>query len=191
VPRYFCLSTANPITKGRNVKITDSSNYRGIVLCTIFRRIFDLIIITRYHDKLQSNNLQFGFKPHRSTVLCTMIVKETIAYYTNNNSNVYCVFLDATKAFDKVEYCRLFKLLLSRNIPAFIVRLLLNMYIGQLARIAWNGNFSDSFGVSNGVKQGGIISPTLFCLYIICIIRAAEGYWCRVGCYIGLWGRLP
>jgi hypothetical protein len=74
-----------------------------------------------------------------------MIVKETIAYYTNNTSNVYRVFLDATKAFDKVEYCRLSILLLSRNIPAFTVRLPLKMYIGQLAWIAWNGNFSNSF----------------------------------------------
>jgi hypothetical protein len=42
--------------------------------------------------------------------MCSMIMKETVSHYINNNSTVHCVFLDATKAFDRVEYCKLFKL---------------------------------------------------------------------------------
>jgi hypothetical protein len=110
-------------------------------------------------------------------------LKETIAYYTNNNSNVYYVFLDAMKAFDKVEYCRLFKLLISRNIPAFFVQLLLNIYIGQLVRIAWNGTFSHSSGVSNWVKRAGVIIPILFCLFIDVLLERLRDTGVR--CYIG------
>jgi len=52
--------------------------------------------------------------------MCSMILKESVAYYVNNGSSVYCCFLDATKAFDHVEYCKLFRMLIKRNLP-FVV----------------------------------------------------------------------
>jgi len=73
--------------------------------------------------------------------------------------------LDATKAFDRVEYCKLFRQLILRNIPPVIIRLLLNMYVNHTAHVAWNGIFSECFAVRNGVKQGGILSSVLFCIY--------------------------
>jgi hypothetical protein len=69
--------------------------------------------------------MQFGFKPNRLTAMCSMIMTEIISYYVKINSNVHCVFLDATKSFDRVEYGKLFKLLL----PSHDIRVLLNMYI--------------------------------------------------------------
>ena len=63
-----------------------------------------------------------------STVYCTML-----AYYVNNGSTVYCTMLDATKAFDRVEYRTLFRLLVSRDLPSALLRLLLNMYTNRLA----------------------------------------------------------
>ena len=61
-----------------------------------------------------SCDLQFGFKPKRSTDMCTMVLKESIAYYFNNGNSMYCTFLDASKAFDRVEYSKLFCLLIKR-----------------------------------------------------------------------------
>ena len=69
-----------------------------------------MIVLMRYIDKLESSRLQFGFKAKHSTAMCTMIVKEVISYYVNNGSQVACTFLDATKAFDRLEYCKLFSL---------------------------------------------------------------------------------
>ena len=40
--------------------------------------------------------------------MCTMVLKETVAYYTSHESSVHCVMLDATKAFDRVDYYKLF-----------------------------------------------------------------------------------
>ena len=115
--------------------------------------------------------------------MCSMIMKETISYYMNNNSTVHCVFLDATKAFDRVEYCKLFKLLIKRDIPSHVVRVLLNMYTGQQIRVLWNGIYSNCFNVANGVKQGGIISPVLFCVYLDVLLGALRD--AGVGCFIG------
>jgi len=58
------------------------------------------------------------------------------------------------------------------------------MYTGFKACIFWNGFFSNMFAVKNGVKQGGILSPLLFCVYFDVLINrlTQSGY----GCYIGL-----
>ena len=60
--------------------------------------------------------MQFGFKEGHSTTLCTLIYKEVIDHYLNNNSTVYSC-LDASKAFDRVNNGKLFSILLSTNIP--------------------------------------------------------------------------
>jgi hypothetical protein len=112
-----------------------------------------------------------------------MVLKEAIAYYVQHDSSVYCTMLDATKAFDRVNYCKLFRLLVGRKITAAWLRLLVNMYTNNNTRIAWNGICSATFLVYNGVKQGGVMSPILFCIYLdelLNILAAA-----KVGCYIG------
>jgi len=81
---------------------------------------------------------------------------------TRVGSPVFCTFLDVSKAFVRVNYCNLFRLLIKRDLPACIIRVLINMYIGHLIRISW----ADHFNALNGVKQGGVISPVLFCIYI-------------------------
>ncbi len=53
--------------------------------------------------------MQFGFKECFSTSECTFTMLETISYYNFNHTNVYALLLDATKAFDKVYYRKLFK----------------------------------------------------------------------------------
>lgn len=114
-----------------------------------------------------------------------MIAKEVISYYVNNGSQVACTFLDATKAFDRLEYCRLFGLLLTRQLPPVVIRLLLNMYTNQHIRVLWNDVYSNVFSVVNGVKQGGVISPIMFCLYMEELLtRLREA---RVGCYVSCW----
>jgi len=138
----------------------------------------------KYHDKLDTSDLQFGFKQQSSTNMCTMVLKETISYYSSHHSSVFCTFLDASKAFDRVNFCKLFRLLIKRGLPACIVRTLVNMYTGHLIRVSWAGVMSNYFTALNGVKQGGVVSPILFCIYIddLLLSLARSG----VGCYIGL-----
>ena len=95
-----------PIPKGKNLNYSDSSNYRGIALSSIFGKLFDLYVLSRYESLLTTSNLQFGFKRGHSTSMCTMVLKEAIDYYRTNGSDVYCTMLDATKAFDRVKYCK-------------------------------------------------------------------------------------
>ena len=65
-----------------------------------------------YANYLQTCDMQFGFKSNHSTVLCTAICIETINQYVNEGSNVYSCLLGASKAFDRVHWGRLFKILI-------------------------------------------------------------------------------
>ena len=98
--------------------------------------------------------------------LMHLCIKEYIEYYKNRNTSVFVTMLDASKAFDRVNFLLLFQKLLSRNVPLFIIRILAMWYTHQKMCIRWSNAISPSFTVSNGVKQGGNISPILFNVYM-------------------------
>ena len=160
-----------PIPKSSLKSHADSSNYRAISLNPIISKIIDHVIISIVKDKIMTSHLQFAYKESFSTSLCSFLVTETIQYYQARGSNVYMLLLDATKAFDRVQYSKLFKLLIERDICPLIVRLLLNMYLISSAVVSWNGVKSEQFKICNGVKQGGVLSPLLFSIYINPLIQ--------------------
>ena len=103
---------------------------------------------------------------------------EVIGYYNVNKSSV-----DASKAFDRVNYCRLVAELLKRNICPLLLRLLLFMYTRQSLRVMWGNTVSSEFTVSNGVKQGEVLSSILFAIYTDGLLKRLEET--GVGCHMG------
>jgi len=95
-----------------------------------------IIVLFKFGNELQTSQLQFGFKAKSSTNLCTFVLKEALSYYATNQSNVFCTFLDATKAFDRINYCKLFGLLLKRDLPACILRVLLCFYTNNFVHVS-------------------------------------------------------
>ena len=114
----------------------------------------------------KSDDLQFAYKKSCSTIQCVSMVTEVIDYYQNNGSPVYMSMLDASKAFDRLNLLTLFKTLYSRGMCPIYRRLLMKIYEEQQMRIRWNKSVSDYFTISNGVKQGGVLSPVLFSIYL-------------------------
>ena len=115
--------------------------------------------------------------------MCTALVKEVVSYYNGRNTNVYACLLDATKAFDCVRYDKLFELVLKKDIPGTVIRLLLDSYTRQYAYMRWNNCMSTPIKMENGVKQGGVLSPTLFCIYFDELLRRLRET--DVGCHVG------
>ena len=66
----------------------------------------------------------FGFKEKHSTTQCTFSMQETIQYYTNSGGPVYLLMLDASKAFDRIQFVKMFKCLMERDICPLIARLI-------------------------------------------------------------------
>ena len=65
--------------------------------------------------------MQFGFKENHFTTMCTVILREVIQNYIEGHSNVYCCLLDASKAFDKIHYGKLFTILLAGNVSPHVI----------------------------------------------------------------------
>ena len=182
-PEGMLIGTMVPIPKGRWANLCVSDNYRAITLSSILLKLFDKIIMEREKLQIMTSNFQFSFKTETSTSVCTGLVQETISYYNYYKTNVYMLLLDVSKAFDRVNYVKLFRKLRNRNVCPYICRLLLEMYIKQKLRVRWRQELSDLFNISNGVKQGGVLSPTLFCIYIDELLIQLEAS--NVGCYMG------
>ena len=94
------------------------------------------------------------------------LLKDIFRDYIANGSSMYVTMLDASKAFDRVNHSKLFYKLIDRGCPAFIVRILYYWYSTQKFTIRWCQGLSNFFTVCNGVKQGGILSPHLFNVYM-------------------------
>ena len=112
-----------------------------------------------------------------------MVLKETIPCYKQHQTPVICTFLDASKAFDSVWYCKLFNLLLKRQLLAHILWVFISLYTNSCVRIAWGPITSDYFSVVNGVKQGAVLNPVRFCVYIddLLLLLKKAGFGCHIG----------
>ena len=97
--------------------------------------------------------------------MCIYALHEFIDYYRSRSTNVYVTFLAASKAFDRINHWLLFDKLLKREMPLYIVRILVYWYRTQTMYVQWDSCDSSAFKVTNGVRQGGILSPKLFIVY--------------------------
>ena len=68
-------------------------------------------------------------------LLCTSLLLNTVEYYRENDSDCYKLLLDASKAFDRVEYVKLFSDLRERKLCPIVLRLLMNMYVNQCLQV--------------------------------------------------------
>ena len=171
-----------PVPK-KNKDVTSSSSYCPIALASSISKILEHLILTKFSSYLHTSPLQFGFKPGFSTSLCTGVVKIIISRYIHNGSSVHGCFLDASKAFDLVDHGILFQKLIDRGLPLAIVRFLSSWYSSQMMRVRWDKLLSNSFSVSNGVRQGGVLSPILFSVYLDGLLQklADSGAGCHWG----------
>ena len=84
---------------------------------------------------------------------------------------IYFCFINYTKAFDCVNHNKLWKILQEMGIPDHLICLLRNLYAGQEATVRTGHGTTDWFQIGKGVCQGCILSPCLFNLYAVYIMR--------------------
>ena len=110
---------------------------------------------------------------------------ETIQYYLEKGDHSVCLLLlDTSKPIDKVSFDMLIDLLLNRNVCLRIIKFLCYMYVNQKCYIKWANELSEPFTVDNGVKQGAVISPLLFSIYIDNLFKELKQL--GIGCHVRL-----
>ena len=166
LPDKFMDTVITPIVKDAKDDVTKLDNYRPIAVTCVCSKILEIVILKRLDEKLYTCDNQFGFKRKHSTDMAVFTFKQIINYYISLQSPVYICFLDASKAFDRINHEKLFQKLLNRKVDKIFCRLLMYWYCKQTYYIKWDGIMSDGFNVTNGVRQGGILSSALFNVYI-------------------------
>ena len=172
-----------PLIKNSRGNKQCSDNYRSLTIGTGLSKLLDIVILNQQAVKLKTSDQQFGFKEKSSTTMCTFVALETIEHYKSNGGHVHTLLLDASKAFDRVDYIKMFDKLLDRGMCPLTVRLLLSLYTKQKLQVKWDNCISHKFDVTNGVRQGGILSPLLFTVYVdeLLIKLKSNGIGCHMG----------
>ena len=129
-----------------------------------------------------SDDLQFGFRKGLGCCNAIFALRQVVEYFTKRNSNIYVASLDASKAFDRVNHYKLFTTLIRAGLPRVFVDVISNWYQKLSVVVRWNGCDSSPLRVLSGVRQGGIVSPIMFNLYVNCFLTSLRK--CGLGCHI-------
>ena len=172
-----------PLFKGgvKNPAIFDS--YRAIAGASQLLKLFEYVILTVWGDCLQSDSMQFGFKKGVSTTQCSWLVTEVTTYFMRRGTAVAACLLDCSKAFDKCQFDKLFAKLIAKGLPAVVVRVLIFMYQEQEGCVKLGGKKSTMFRLTNGTRQGSVLSPLLFSIYLDDLLTELRVL--QLGCHIG------
>ena len=161
VPSIVSAGLIIPVLKKPSSDPNLPSNYRPITLSSIHSKMIELVIMPN-HD---INDAQFGFREGRGTTFVTSLINDCAAYYKNGKSAMFLCSLDAEKCFDSIwHHGLMFKLwpILPLHHWLFLYR----WYRCTNAAIRWNGAVSSSFSVSRGMRQGSVLSPVLFNIFL-------------------------
>ena len=127
--------------------------------------------------------LQFGYKKNISCQNAVFTMQQTVDYFTQRGSTVFISSLDACKASDRISHAKLFEKLIQRHVPdCLLLHALCNWYGKLYSCVRWNGMLSEYFVVRQGVRQGGVLSPFLFNVYVDDLLNELEMN--GIGCHV-------
>ena len=169
-PDLWKLANVTPVFKKNNKQLI--KNYRPISLLPICGKIFEKIVFNNLYHYFNVNNLitknQSGFRPADSTTnqLLYLVNEIQEAFENPKCLEVRAVFLDISKAFDKVWHDGLIFKLKQNGVCGGLLSLLMSYLYNRKQRVVLNGSFSNYSQIESGVPQGSVLGPLLFLIYI-------------------------
>ena len=174
VPNNFGVGIIIPIPKGDNKSHNKTCNdFRGITLCPIISKIFEHTLLKLFKGSTTSVR-QFGFKKGVGCSEVIHLLKQTVEFYNSNETTVCVGTIDLKKAFDKVNHFALLNRLLELDTPQNVTRVIHNWYRKSYSKVRWKDNYSNAFKLEAGVRQGGILSPLLFSIFVDILLKELE-----------------
>nr|VZI28997.1 unnamed protein product [Spirometra erinaceieuropaei] len=176
VPQDFKDATIVHLYKPKgNRQVCD--NHRGISLLNIAGKIFARILLNRLNSHLEQGLLpesQCGFRRHRGTTDMIFAARQLQEKCQEMRTHLYSTFVDLTKAFDTVNREGLWKIMQKFGCPERFTQMVRQLHDSMMARVTDNGAVSEAFAVTNGVKQGCLLAPTLFSLMFSAMLMDAH-----------------
>ena len=152
-------------------------NHRGISLLSIAGKILAKILLNRLNAHLDQTGLipesQCGFRKDRGTIDMIFTARQLQEKCQEQNVDLYMTFVDLTKAFDTVSRDGLWKIMAKFGCPPRFIAMVRQFHDGMQARVQNDGEFSEPFEVTNGVKQGCVLAPTLFSMMFSAMLMDA------------------
>lgn len=156
------------ITIPKKGNLQKCNNYRTISLICHPSKVLLRIILNRlkpYAENIIAEE-QAGFRAGRSTTEQIFNLRILSEKYQEHDLGLYHVFIDFKKAFDRVWHDALLATMNSYNINSNIIKIIQNLYEKASSAVLLNGNEGEWFRTTVGVRQGCILSPTLFNIYL-------------------------
>ena len=169
-PDIWKLANVTPIFKKGDKQLIN--NYRPISLLPICGKILEKLIFNQLYSYLHANNLitknQSGFRPRDSTTNQLLFLIDEIhqAFDCTLSVEVRSVFLDISKAFDKVWHEGLVFKLEQNGISGSLLKLFQNYLNNRNQRVVLNGSSSEFSCIESGIPQGSILGPLSLLIYI-------------------------
>ena len=161
VPSVFQVGVIVPILKKPTLNPNEESNYRPVTLSSVLSKLLEMLLLPE--DNVCKN--QFGFRKGRGTAFACTMVNDVKEYFRKTSSPLFVCSLDAEKCFDSICHVSLF-MKLRAKIPDKHWILLYRWYKNLKAIVKWKNGFSNSFNVTRGTRQGSLLSPQLFNIFI-------------------------
>ena len=153
---------------GKDPSLTTS--YRPISLLSTISKLMERLVQQRLQDFLERGKKlypgQAGFRKGRST---TEQIQRLVQMISDNNQNrlkTTVVYVDFTKAYDKVWRDRLWMKMGQLNIPACVIKWVKALLSDRYARVRYNNSTSSKLRYDNGLPQGSVLAPLLWLIYI-------------------------
>jgi len=149
---------------------TQCSNYRPISLLPCISKVFERVLFNHIFDFLRTNSLinkhQSGFIPGDSTVNQLITICHKLHYHMDIKEDVIAIFLDLTKAFDRVWHGGLLYKLEEIGVTGLLLKLISSYLTNRRQYVVLHGCISDEKEIMAGVPQGSVLGPLLFLIYI-------------------------
>ena len=178
VPSLWKQALIAPIfKKGRR---NNPENYRPVSLTSALCRILEKILHKKIMSHLINSNLiskaQHGFLVGRSTLTQQLSFFDHLTKFQSNKLNCDVIYLDFTKAFDKISHNKLIQVLSHFKINFKLLNWVKNFLTNRTQQTVVEGVFSNSSPVTSGVPQGSVLGPLFFVLYLESLVKILLNY---------------